>query len=126
MYIDRRIYWTGSVGGFVLEIRDERGKILPSSFLSDALMPPPKEGEKSIFLQLQPGFLYGSYMHLKVKDFFPKPGRYSLRVAYKSWLIKETIAPELRNLPALWQDSPEIISEPVWIHVYSTRIRMTR
>lgn len=125
-YIDRRIAWTGGAGGLQLEIRNEQGKILPASYLSDVLMPPPPEGDKSFFILLEPGFLYGSYMHLKVKDFFPKPGWYSLRVAYKSWLIKETVAPQLRNLPALWVDSPEIISEPVWIEVNSTAKRVRR
>ncbi|MBC8030042.1 MAG: hypothetical protein H7Z16_08015 [Pyrinomonadaceae bacterium] len=125
-YIDRRIAWTGGAGGLQLEIRNEQGKILPASYLSDVLMPPPPEGDKSFFILLEPGFLYGSYMHLKVKDFFPKPGRYSLRVTYKSWLIKETVAPQLRNLPALWVDSPEIISEPVWIEVTSPAKRVRR
>jgi hypothetical protein len=89
-------------------------------------MPPPEEGDTSIFIQLEPGFLYGSYIHLQVEAFFPKPGRYSLRAAYKSWLIKETVAPQLRNLRALWIDSPEIISEPVWIQVTSTTKRVRR
>jgi len=125
-YIDRRIAWSGGVGGLQLEIRNEQGKMLPASYLSDVLMPPPPEGDKFFFILLEPGFLYGSYMHLKVKDFFPKPGRYSLRVAYKSWLIKETVAPQFRDLPALWIDSPEIISEPVWIEVTSTAKKVRR
>jgi hypothetical protein len=125
-YIDRRISWSPAAGSLELEIRDERGKILPARFLSDVLMPPPKEGDTSIFIRLEPGFLYGSYLLLKVKDFFPKPGQYSLRVMYKSWLRQETVAPQLRNLPALWIDSPVIVSEPVWIEVHSTAKRVRR
>jgi hypothetical protein len=125
-YVDRRIHWAPAAGSLELEIRDERGKILPAPFLSDALMPPPKEGDTSIFIRLEPGFLYGSYVRLKVKAFFPKPGRYSLRASYKSWLFKESVVPELRELPALWKDSPEIVSEPVWIEVTSTAPRATR
>ena len=125
-FVDRRIHWTPGAGSLELEIRNERGKILPANFLSDVLMPPPKEGDTSIFIRLEPGFLYGSYVQLEVKDFFPKPGRYSLRASYKSWLFKDTVAPELRNLPALWKDSPEIISEPVWITVTSTGQRVRR
>lgn len=125
-YVDRRMLWTGYGGGVELEIRDEKGKSLPARFLSDGIMPPPMEGDTSILIRLEPGFLYGSYWHLKVKDFFPKPGRYSLRVAYKSWLRKETVVPEFRNLPALWIDSPEINSEPVWIEVSSTAKRVRR
>lgn len=119
-YVDRRISWTPGAGSLELEIRDERGKILPADFLSDMLMPPPKEGDTSIFIRLEPGFLYGSYVRLQVKAFFPKPGRYSLRGSYKSWLFKDTVVPQFRDLPALWKDSPEIISEPVWIEVTST------
>jgi hypothetical protein len=80
-------------------------------------MPPPKEGDQSILVRLDPGFLYGSYVLLKVEDFFPKPGRYSLRVAYKSWLHKDAVIPQFRDLPALWAETPEIISEPVWIDI---------
>ena len=125
-YVDRRIAWTGGAGGLELEIRDERGKILPVRFLSDAIMPQPKEGDTSVFIRLEPGFLYGSYMQLEVRPFFPKPGRYSLRALYKSWLFKDTIAPQLRNLPALWKDSSYLISKPVWIEVISTTKKMRR
>lgn len=125
-YVDRRMFWTGFGGGLDLEIRDEQGKPLPARFFSDVLMPPPMEGDTSILIRLEPGFFYGSYVQLKVKDFFPKPGRYSLRVGYKSWLRKETVASQFRDLPALWADTPQIISEPVWIDVNSTANRVTR
>jgi hypothetical protein len=126
-YVDRRIRWTAAAGGLELEIRNAQGKILPARLLSDALMPPPNEDDTSILVRLEPGSSYGSYvLPLKVKDFFPKPGRYSLRAIYKSWLIKETVAPQLRNLPAVWADSPEIISEAVWIRVSSTAHRVRR
>jgi hypothetical protein len=117
VYVDRRMFWTGFGGGLKLEIRDEQGKSLPARALSDAIMPPPKEGDASILIPLDEGFLYGTSVNLLVKDFFPKPGRYSIRVIYKSWLRKEFVAPQLRDLPAVWADTPEIVSEPVWIDV---------
>jgi hypothetical protein len=117
VYVDRRMFWTGFGGGLKLEIRDEQGKSLPARALSDAIMPPPKEGDTSILVPLDEGFLYGTSVSLLVKDFFPKPGRYSIRVIYKSWLRKEFVASQLRDLPALWADTPEIVSEPVWIDV---------
>jgi len=43
--------------------------------------------------------------------------RYSIRVIYKSWLCEEFVASQLRDLPALWADTPEIVSELVWIDV---------
>ena len=117
VYVDRRMFWTGFGGGLKLEIKDEQGKSLPASALSDAIMPPPKEGDTSILIPLDEGFLYGTSENLLVKDFFPKPGKYSIRVIYKSWLRKEFVAPHLRDLPALWADTPEIASEPVWIEI---------
>jgi len=117
VYVDRRMFWTGFGGGLKLEIRDEQRKSLPARALSDAIMPPPKKGDTSILIPLDEGFLYGTSVNLLTKDFFPKPGRYSIRVIYKSWLRKEFVAPQLRDLPALWADTPEIASEPVWIEV---------
>ncbi len=125
-YVDRRMSWTGYGGGLELEIRNEQGKPLPSKVLSDLLMPPPEEGDTSILIRLDQGCLYGSYLHLEVKDFFPKPGRYSLRVTYKSWLRKESVLSHFQDLPALWADSPEITSKPVWIEVVSKGKRERR
>lgn len=117
VYIDRRMFWTGLGGGLKLEIKDEQGKPLPARVLSDAIMPPPKEGDTSILIRLDEGFFYGTSVNLLVKDFFGKPGKYSIRVIYKSWLRKEFVAPQLRDLPAIWADAPEITSAPVWIEV---------
>ncbi len=116
-YVDRRMFWTGLGGGLKLEISDEQGKPVPARVLSDAIMPPPKEGDTSILIRLDEGFFYGTSANLLVKDFFPKPGRYSIRVIYKSWLRKEFVAPQLRDLPAIWADTPQIASAPVWIDV---------
>ena len=117
IYVDRRMFWTGYGGGLKLEISNEEGKPLPARALSDGIMPPPKDGDTSILLRLDEGFFYGTSVNLLVKDFFPAPDRYSIRVIYKSWLRKEFVTPQLRDLPALWADAPEIASEPVWIHV---------
>ena len=117
VYVDRRMFWTGFGGGLKLEIRDERGRSLPAHPLSDAIMPPPRERDTSILIPLDEGFLYGTSVNLLVKDFFPRPGKYSIRVVYKSWLRKGFVASELRDLPALWADSPEVVSEPVLIDI---------
>ena len=117
VYIDRRMFWTGLSGGLKLDIVDEHGKHLPARFLSDAMMPPPHEGDLSILVRLDSGFFYGTSVNLIAKDFFAKPGRYSIRIIYKSWLHKDSVAPELRALPALWEDTPQIPSEPVWIDI---------
>jgi len=117
VYVDRRMFWTGLSGGLKLEISDEKGNFLPAELSSDAMMPPPVQGDTSILIPLESGFLYGTSVNLSVKGFFPKPGRYSLRVIYHSMLPKELVAPELRELPALWFGAPSIPSKQVWIEV---------
>jgi hypothetical protein len=117
VYVDRRMFWTGYAGGLLLEIKDEKGNPVPARLLSDALMPPPREKDASILIPLDQGYFYGTSVNLLVADVFKKPGKYSIRVTYKSWLSKEFVPRELRKLPALWADSPEIVSEPVWIEV---------
>lgn len=117
VYVDRRMFWTGLGGSLKLEITDEQGNTLSARVLSDAIMPPPKEGDTSILIRLDKGFFYGTGVNLLVKDFLPRAGKYSIRVVYKSWLRKEFVAPPLRELPAMWADSPEIASKPVWVEV---------
>jgi hypothetical protein len=117
VYIDRRMFWGGFGGGLKLEITDDQGQQVPSKILNDALMPPPREGDASILVRLEPGFFYGTWVNLSVKDWFLKTGKYSIRVTYKSWLSKNAVRPELRDLPAIWSDTPGIPSEPVWIAI---------
>lgn len=117
IYLDRRMFWGGLVGGLKLEINDAQGNPVPSHVLADALMPPPKAGDTRILVQLDSGFFYGTWLNLPIKDSFPRPGRYAIRVIYKSWLRKEFVAPQLRALPVLWADTPAIVSQPVWIEV---------
>jgi len=117
IYVDRRMFFTGLGGGLMLEIRDENGNRVPSRILSDAVMPPPKPDDLSILVPLDEGFLYGTSVNLVVADFFQRPSRYTIRVTYKSWLRKETVAQQLRNLPAIWADAPEINSDAVSIEV---------
>lgn len=117
VYVDRRMFWTGLSGGLKLVISDEQGNFLPAQLFSDAMMPPPKPNDQSILIPLNDGFLYGTSVRLPVKSFFPKPGKYGIRVIYQSMISKEFVAPQLRKLPALWSDAPSIPSEPVWISV---------
>lgn len=117
VYIYRRMFWTGLGGGLELEIHDEHGKHLPSRVLSDSIMPPPVQDDTSILVRLDPGFFYGTSVNLKVGDIFPEPGRYSIRVIYKSWLRRDSVAPQLRGLPVIWENTPEIISDPVSVDV---------
>jgi hypothetical protein len=71
----------------------------------------------SVIAWLPASFMVLTGLDLPVKESFPKPGRYSLRVIYKSWLRKEFIAPQLRDLPTVWADTPGIVSEPLRIEI---------
>src|SRR6266852_102032 len=106
VYVDRRMFWTGLSGGLKLVISDQRGHVLPAQPFSDAMMPAPRPEDTSILIPLDSGCLNGTSLRLLVKGFFPKPGTYSIRVIYQSMLPKELVAPQLRNLPALWSDTP--------------------
>jgi len=117
VYVDRRMFWGGVGGGLQLVINDDKGKPVPSRVFADALMPPPKEGDTSILVRLEEGFFYGRWFEFEVNEELPKPGRYSIRAIYKSWLRKEYVEPNLRALPAIWADTPLMYSAPVWIEV---------
>ncbi len=116
VYVDRRIFCCGIGSGLELQVRDAQSKRVPLHVIEE-IMPPPGRGDTSILVPLDSGFFYGKSLDLSVKDSFPKPGRYSIRVIYKSWLRKEFVAPQLRGLPALWTETPQIASEPVWIEI---------
>ncbi len=117
VYVDRRMFFTGYGGGLELDMEDANGKPITARPFSHALMPTPRIDDMSVLLRLENGYFYGTWVGLLVKDFFPKPGKYSIRVNYKSMIGKEFVAPQLRNLPALWEDTPEIDSNTVWIEV---------
>jgi hypothetical protein len=117
IYVDRRMFWGGLAGGLKIMISDEQGKPVPFPMFPDALMPPPKKGDTSILIRLDEGFFYGTWVNLPAKEWFPQPGRYSIRIIYKSLLHKEFVEPQLRALPAIWADTPPMPSAPVWIDV---------
>jgi hypothetical protein len=101
IFIDRRIFCCGIGSGLELRVRDEKGKEVPLHVMTEEIMPPPKEGDASTLIRLEEGFFYGTSLDLLLKDTVPKPGKYSVQVIYKSWLRKEFLAPQLRDLPAL-------------------------
>lgn len=117
VYVDRRMFWGGLAGGLKLVMSDQRGNPVPPPMLMDALMPPPKEGDTSILIPLGAGFSYGTWVELPVREHFHSFGRYSIQVTYQSRLPKYLVAPSLRGLPALWDDTPEIHSDLLSISV---------
>jgi len=114
IYVDRRMFW-GYMGGLLLEIRDQRDKQVAPQMRDDATMPPSLEGDTTILNRIDPAFFYGRRRKLHITDYFKGPGTYTIRVRYKSWLRKEEVETQLRNLPAIWADAPPIDSDSVSI-----------
>jgi hypothetical protein len=112
VYVDTRMFW-GYSGGLQLEIRDQQGKEVPPKMQDDAIMPPAPEGDTTILNRLDQAFFYGTRRKLPINEHFRGPGTYKIRVRYKSWLRKEEVETQLRNLPAIWGDSPAIDSDPI-------------
>jgi len=117
VYIDRRMEWGGYGAGLKLDIRDEQGRNVPDSLLNDAIMPPPAKDDPWPLVRLDEGRLYGAWVNLPIEKLFHSPGKYSIRVVYKSWLRKEYLEPRLRKLPVIWWDDPPVVSDPIWIEV---------
>lgn len=117
VFVDRRMFCCGIGTGLGLEVHDEQGRSVPLPHLQEELMPPPPSEDAWILVRLEAGFFYGRSYYLAAKDFFPKPGKYSIQFFYRNRLPREMVAPQLRDLPVLWDDSPTIPPEPVWIEV---------
>jgi hypothetical protein len=116
-YIDRRMYW-GYGGGLMLEIADKDGKQIPSKMRDDAIMPPPLRNDPVPLVPLDEGHFYGITRILAVNDIFHAPGKYAIRVTYKSWLQPEDLSPVLRKLSVVWAEHSRVESEPVWIEIH--------
>jgi hypothetical protein len=119
VYVDRRFLFGGPIYGLTLLIRDEKGNLVRSGGYADARTPPPppRDGDASILIRLDEQCFYGTWVKVPVKDRFLKPGRYSIQVEYKSWLQRDQVPPQLRDLPAIWEDAPSISSMPVWVEI---------
>ncbi len=117
IYVDRRMYCCGIGSGLELRILDSNGNRVPLRMAIEQLAPPPQEGDLSILVRLDEGYLYGTQLELPLKDNLPKPGRYSLRVIYKSVLHREFLSAQLRNLAIISDQTPAIPSEPLWFEI---------
>lgn len=117
LYLDRRMFW-GYGAGLLLDIRDEQDKHVAQRVRDDALMPPPMKDDPLPLVRLEEWQFLGTTRLLHItKDFPLKPGKYSIRVKYKSWLYREDFESRFRDLNVMWRDDPAIVSEPVWIEV---------
>lgn len=107
----------GYGAGLKLDIQDEQGRKVPDNMLNDAIMPPPPKDDPWPLVRVDEGRLYGAWVSLPVEKLFRSPGKYSIRVVYKSWLRKEYLESRLRDLSAIWWDDPPAVSDPIWIEV---------
>ena len=116
VYVYRTQKW-GFMGGLLLHIRDEKGNLVKSPFLEDALPEPPPPDDPTIFIRLDQEAFYGTRTKRWVKDMVSRPGRYTLQVEYWSPLPREYVDIKLRSLPALWHEDPGVLSNKVAFRV---------
>lgn len=53
-----------------------------------------------------------------MKSLVKRAGRYNMRVAYRSMLLRRLAPFSVQDLPVLWMDSPAIWSEPVRLDIH--------
>ncbi|HYG99311.1 MAG TPA: hypothetical protein VD837_09285, partial [Terriglobales bacterium] len=83
VWIYKELLW-GLRGGLVLEITDASGRKVEPEQLDDDGVVPTTLTNASSFLELPPDYEWGVVRHDKTRNLFRKPGRYSIRVKYRS------------------------------------------
>lgn len=75
----------GYSASLTLFVHDASGRRVKSRFYDDALTPPLKSGDNSIFVKLQPQHLLGTYYSSTIKELnIEKPGIYNIYTEYHS------------------------------------------
>ena len=104
VYVDRVMLLGGPIYGLGVEINDEQGKQVCCRFSDAHQVPPPPR--KDGLIRLDDGFFYGMWVDLRLKEWSLKPGRYSIRAVYKSYLETSEVPPRLQDLPPIWETQP--------------------
>lgn len=101
-----------------IQVQDARGKLVKGSALVDCVPPPPKPGDVYEFVRLDAGNFYGIRTRFKVSDLIPKPGNYTLTVAFHRTLRADFVKQELPDdqiaKEKLWSDDePVLYARPI-------------
>jgi hypothetical protein len=114
VYVYRHLAW-GYSGGLVLHVQNEKGE--PVGQLECTVPPPPPPDDPTILVLLEEGRFYGVRRRIRVDNFMPSPGRYTLRVEYWSPIPRAFVDPKLRNLTVLWHEDPSLYSNKLDLEV---------
>jgi hypothetical protein len=88
LWIYKELLW-GLRGGLVLEVSDASGRKVEPEELDEDSVVPTTLTDASSFLEVPPGYEWGVVREDKIANLFKKPGRYSLRVRYRSPVQKD-------------------------------------
>jgi hypothetical protein len=116
VYVYGDIAW-GYGGGLVLKIKDQSGNDVVPELHDDTMLPPPRLDDPRIFVRLIEDNFFGTRRVLPLKDVIRHPGKYTLRVEYKSPLSCAIVDPTLQKLPALWHENASVFSNTVSFEV---------
>jgi len=114
IYVDRSLLLGGPIYGLGVEIKNEEGKAVCCGFVDAHLPPPPPM--KDALIRLDENRFYGMWVDLNLKEFSLKPGQYSIRASYRSYLERGDAPPRLEDLSPVWRTQP-IPSAPISIRV---------
>jgi hypothetical protein len=68
-----------------MRVKDAEGRDVYTSILWDCIPPPPKPGEPSQFIRLEPSNFYGLRNEIKLRQIVNKPGKYQLTIQIGSF-----------------------------------------
>ena len=104
----------GYSASVTLHVRDGAGNRVVSRFYDDALTPPLKSGDQTLFVKLRPQHLLGTYYSSTIHELnMERPGRYRIHVQYHSPISASDV--DLR--PFFGRESGSIRSNVVEIQV---------
>jgi hypothetical protein len=75
-----------------LFVVDSSGSTVEPAFLLDCVPPPPKSGDMSQFVKLDPNMFFGTSDEFVLRDFVKKPGNYTFEIQLGSALTPEWLA----------------------------------
>jgi hypothetical protein len=96
-----------------IQVLDAKGTPVQGSMLVDCVPPPPMPGNVYEFVRLDAGNFYGTSARFKVSDLIPKPGNYTLTVAFHRTLQSDWVKKYLPDDPIakekLWSDDEPVL-----------------
>jgi hypothetical protein len=95
-----------------LFVVDSSGNTVGPGFLLDSIPPPPKPGDMSEFMRLDPQMFFGTADEFVVRDLVNKPGNYTFKIQLGSALTAEWLAePCFPKLPYWTREDKPIATE---------------